>query len=74
MKGLLFIVLIYLFTLFFCIAVKIVTVKIESKKKGAVKDTPKIYYVTPQKKVRKKVDDTIPIKATVVEKEERLKF
>ena len=74
MKGLLFIVLIYLFTLFFCIAVKIVTAKIESKKKGAVKDTPKSYYVTPQKKVRKKVDDTIPIKATVVEKEERLKF
>ncbi len=74
MKGLLFIVLIYLFTLIFCIAVKIITAKIESKKKSANKSAPKIYYVTPQKKVRKKVDDTLPIKATVVEKEERLKF
>lgn len=71
MKGLLFIVLIYLFTLLFCIAVKIITAKIESKNKSATKSAPKIYYVTPQKKARKKVDDTIPIKATIVEKEER---
>lgn len=69
MKGLLFIVLIYLITLAFCVAVKIITVKFNGKKKSIIKDTPKIYYVTPQKKARKKQDDTIPIKATVIEKE-----
>ncbi len=69
MKGLIFIFFIYLLTLAFCIAVKIVTSKLDGKKKSIREDTPKIYYVTPQKKARKKTDNTIPIKATVVEKE-----
>ncbi len=72
MKGLIFILAIYLLTLALCVAVKIVTSKFDGKKKSIREDTPKIYYVTPQKKERKKTDNTLPIKATVVEKE-RLK-
>ena len=68
MKGLILIFLIYAITLALCIAVKTITNK-QGKKKSIRADTPKIYYVTPQKKARKKTNDTIPIKATVVEKE-----
>ena len=69
MKGLILVFIIYILTLALCITVKIIAGKSGSKKKSTLADTPKIYYVTPQKKVRKKTDDTIPIKATVVEKE-----
>ncbi len=69
MKGLLFIFIIYLLTLALCIGVKLILNKLEIKKGSSREDTPKIYYVTPQKKARKKQDNTLPIKASVIEKE-----
>lgn len=69
MKGLILIFIIYLLTLALCAIVKIINNKLDGKKKSIHVDTPKIYYVTPQKKARKKIDNTIPIKATMVEKE-----
>lgn len=69
MKGLILVFIIYALTLALCSAVKIISTSRNGKKKSIRTDTPKIYYVTPQKKARKKTNDTIPIKATVVEKE-----
>lgn len=69
MKGLLFIFIIYGLTLLLCVGVKVIFSRLDDKKRSPKEGTSKIYYVTPQKKARKKQDNTIPIKASVIEKE-----
>ena len=69
MKGLLFILIIYILTFAFCIAAKLVLEKLKTKKGNANDSAPKIYYVTKQKKPRNQTSGVLPIKATVVEKE-----
>ena len=68
MKGLIFILVIYLLTFTICIAVKIILEKYYKNKKGDEVSSPKIYYITKPKK-QKEQRSVIPIKATVVEKE-----
>ncbi len=70
MKGLIFIVIIYALTLTLCVSVKFFSSKLpKNNKRGSAQATPKIYYVTTKKKQKKKPSSTLPIKASVVEKE-----
>lgn len=71
MKGLLFIILIYLVCFSALVITKIVYYYLKNlNKKGSKNPAPKIYYVTPSKTSKKKQNNpTIPIKSTIVEKE-----
>lgn len=70
MKGFLLVIFIYVFSLSVCIGVKILITKNKLKKRSDNKTASKIYYVTTARKPKtKKSNDTVPIKATLVEKE-----
>lgn len=69
MKGLIFILIIYALIFLSCIAFKILLNKYYLNKKGDDSSSPKIYYITKPKKVKEK-PNVIPIKATIVEKED----
>ncbi len=69
MKGLIFILIIYLVTFLICLTAKILFKKYYSNRKGDENSSPRIYYITKPKKPREK-QSVIPIKATVVEKED----
>jgi flagellar basal body-associated protein FliL len=70
MKGLIFIVLIYLGILVICIIAKIVYFYFTSvNKKGSETTTPKIYYITPNKSKKTEKNATIPLKETVIKKQ-----
>ncbi len=69
MKGLIFIFVIYLITFGVCVISKILLDKFYLNKKGDDNSSPKIYYITKRKKPKEK-QSVIPIKATIVEKED----
>lgn len=69
MKGFIFILLIYSLTFLGCLIAKILLNRYYSNKKSGENSPPKIYYITKPKKAREK-PNVIPIKATVVEKED----
>lgn len=69
MKGLIFIVLIYVFILSICIVTKIVYSYFNNPNKKGSTTAPKIYYITNNKNSKKPKNPTIPIKASIVEKE-----
>lgn len=69
MKGFLIIILIYSLTLITCVLIKYLSQKFEKNKRKGATASPKIYYVTSKKKPKKRANSTLPIKASVVEKE-----
>ena len=60
--------IIYALTIITCAVIKIIMEKVNENKIGGESPPPKIYYVTPTKK-RKEKPSVIPIKASVIEKE-----
>ncbi|MBQ3234650.1 MAG: hypothetical protein IJA97_00650 [Clostridia bacterium] len=72
MKGLIAVIIIYALTVCICATVKILNKKVNLNKKSGENSPPKIYYVTRAKKQREK-QNVIPIKASVIEKEDIVK-
>ncbi len=69
MKGFLLIIVIYAVSLCICAVVKLVINSNFLIKKGGDTSPPKIYYVTKHRH-RKEKQGVIPIKASVIEKED----
>ncbi|MBE5744244.1 MAG: hypothetical protein E7358_05980 [Clostridiales bacterium] len=69
MKGLIFILIIYAITFLTCVLVKVLLEGRNANKKGDDPSSPKIYYITKQRKPKEK-QNVIPISATLVEKED----
>ena len=70
MKGLFFIVLIYIVILSVCIVTKIIYAYFTNSNKKGSNPAPKIYYVTSNKNSKKRQNNpTIPIKESIIEKE-----
>ena len=69
MKGFLFVIFIYVFSLAVCVFVKMLIGYKKAKKRSGDNTASKIYYVTTTKKPKSKGNKTVPIQATLVEKE-----
>lgn len=69
MKGLIAVIVIYALCVLTLAGIKILSKKINSNKISGENSPPKIYYVTRAKKKREK-QNVIPIKASVIEKED----
>lgn len=69
MQGFILILIIYAITFLVCFALKFIFERHYLKKKGDAQSSPKIYYITKPKKPREK-QSVIPIKSTIVEKED----
>ena len=69
MKGFLFVVFIYVFSLTICMFIKMLIGYNKAKKRSGNNTASKIYYVTTTKKPKSKSTKSVPIQATLVEKE-----